>query len=91
MDVPYFVPNVTLLCQRVGEGMAGLAGNGNSGAPVFQITNNPEPADVTLHGILWGNIRNTTNNYFFSVIRPMGIQNPRDLGQLKTCGAVFDC
>lgn len=77
---------VDLLCQygvRESE-----VDEGDSGAPAFQITNDPEPGDVALHGIVWGRFSPT---YFaFSHMRAdMGIQ--KDLGRLSTCGAAFDC
>lgn len=88
IDIPYN-SNVTLLCQASVRGTGLVAGIGDSGAPVFQITNIPEPGDVTLHGILWG--QSSISLYFFSAIRPAGIQNVRDLGSLKTCGPAFPC
>ena len=40
-----------LLCQNV---VNAATGQGNSGAPVFEITNSPQQNDVKLLGILWG-------------------------------------
>lgn len=89
MDMPAAAPGVTLLCQASVRGAGLVVALGDSGAPVFRNTNQPEAGDVTLHGILWG--QSSTRNYFFSAIRGAGVQNIRDLGELKTCGLAFSC
>ncbi len=44
-----------LLCQHIVENLAGgIAAEGDSGAPVFKVTNSPNAGDVALLGILYG-------------------------------------
>ena len=64
--------------------MSARADSGDSGSPVFKITNNPQQYDIQLLGILWGrNIDGTTFVY-----SPMsGIKN--ELGQIQTTPIIF--
>lgn len=72
--------DITLLCQS----RAGYASDsGDSGSPVFRVTNSPSTHDVALVGIHWG------SNGSFSPIG--GIQRAAELGALQTCAAGFSC
>lgn len=72
--------DITLLCQS----RAGYVSNsGDSGSPVFRITNSPSANDVALVGIHWG------GNGAFSPIG--GIQRTSELGAVQTCAAGFSC
>ena len=74
-----------LLCQDVAISGGGLA-NGDSGAPVFRITNSPTYGDVTLYGIAWGS---TGDEIGFS---PMDqIQLSSELGSIRTCALEIGC
>jgi hypothetical protein len=72
---------IVLLCQ---DFVQATVGAGDSGSPVFKITNG---SDVTLYGLLWGG--NSSGTYF--VYSPIGnIQRSDELGSLRTC-AVGSC
>lgn len=72
--------DITLLCQsRAGY----TSDDGDSGAPVFRVTNSPSTNDVALVGIHWG------GNGAFSPIG--GIQRSAELGALQTCASGFSC
>jgi secreted trypsin-like serine protease len=75
--------NITYLCQALVEASAV---NGDSGAPVFRITNSPQTNDVALMGILWGG--NTAGTIF--VYSKMS-QIQGELGTLNTCATGFSC
>lgn len=70
--------NIVQLCQDIVS--AGL-GAGDSGSPVFFITNSPQTYDIELRGILWGgNPEGTQFTY-----SPIGnIQRSDELGELTT-------
>jgi hypothetical protein len=73
-----------LLCQDIAQG---TAGSGDSGSPVFRITNSPSPNDVRLLGVLWG--ANPTAIWY----SPIG-NVYFDLGQADTwnsCDPGFAC
>ena len=79
--------NITQLCQ--GFVNAGVAG-GDSGSPVFRVTNAPASGDVRLYGILWGG--NSAGTLFvFSPIGSVNIQRSTELGPLTTCAPGFSC
>lgn len=74
--------NITQLCQdRASYASAG----GDSGSPVFRITDSPVPNDVRLYGIHWG------SDGVFSAIGPFNIQRATEMGPLTTCAAGFAC
>ena len=74
--------NITQLCQdRASYASAG----GDSGSPVFRITNAPAVNDVRLYGIHWG------SGGVFSAIGPFNIQRVAEMGPLTTCAAGFAC
>ena len=68
-----FGTNITQLCQ--GFVNAGVAG-GDSGSPVFRVTNAPASGDVSLYGILWGG---TSAGTLF-VFSPIGSVNSASNG-----------
>lgn len=70
------------LCQDL---VAASADAGDSGSPVFQVTNT-ETFDVTLKGILWG-MKTDGTAYVYSPIS--NVQN--ELEDLDTCADTFDC
>lgn len=75
----------TQLCQDFVT--AGVAG-GDSGSPVFRITNAPLANDVRLYGILWG----SSGPFFvFSAIGPINIQRATEMGPLNTCAPPIVC
>lgn len=73
-----------LLCQDMVE--AGV-GAGDSGSPVFRVTNDPEDEDVTLHGILWGA---TTDGTSF-VYSPVDNVHKDFEETLSVCAEGFGC
>lgn len=74
---------IVQLCQDFVN--AGVAG-GDSGSPVFEITN-PVRNDVELRGILWGGSGSTT--YVYSPIA--NIQQANELGPIANCAGHFKC
>jgi hypothetical protein len=76
--------NITQLCQDI----ASIPGSpGDSGSPVFRITNSPAANDVRLYGILWGGAGGSV--VFFSGID--NIQRASEMGPLTTCAPGFAC
>jgi hypothetical protein len=71
----------TLLCQ---DRVAANVSEGDSGAPVFRITNSPAQRDVKLYGLVWAK---EGNAFWFSAMYNVQL----DLGQLKTCATGFTC
>ena len=72
-----------LLCQNIASG---AVDPGDSGSPVFKITNSPNQGDVELLGILWGGV----DSFHFSPIGAVYL----DLGMSVTwdaCDPSFDC
>lgn len=77
--------NITQLCQ---DFVNARVGPGDSGSPVFRITNSPAARDVQLYGVLWGG--NTAGTQFaFSAMSNM--QRTAELGALTTCASGFAC
>ncbi len=58
---------------------------GDSGSPVFRITNSPQANDVSLYGIHWG------SGGAFSPIGTNNVQRSTELGPVNTCAAGFSC
>lgn len=84
MDVLNVDENVVMQCQDIGT--APHTGPGDSGAPIFKITNSPKNGDVNLYGIMWG------GNSDHIVYSPMDqIQNWRELGSIRTCALEIGC
>lgn len=85
IDVNVANSNLTLLCQY---GVAGAdVAPGDSGAPVFEVTNDPAVGDVSLHGLLWG--ANSPDSYWFSSFG--NIQSVPELGGLFVCPPALSC
>jgi hypothetical protein len=78
------------LCQDIVK--ARVAG-GDSGSPVFRITNRPRPNDVRLYGVLWGggSISGIGTVFAFSALGTRNIQRSAEMGRLATCAVGFDC
>ncbi|MCI2430886.1 S1 family peptidase [Candidatus Acetothermia bacterium] len=77
--------NIVQLCQ---DFVGASVGSGDSGSPVFRITNSPSANDVQLYGILWGG--NSAGTSF--VYSPMAnVQRSDELGALTTCASGFSC
>lgn len=77
------IPNrtITLLCQ---DKVTAVVDLGDSGSPVFRITNSPSPGDVILYGILWGKSP-SDGSFWFS--RNAFVQRSDELGTLQTCAS----
>ncbi len=82
IDVAVGGTNITLLCQ---DRVAANAAGGDSGAPVFRITNSPAVLDVKLYGVLWG--IPDAGRFWFSAMYNVQIE----LGQINTCASGFTC
>lgn len=77
--------NIVQLCQ---DHVNASVGAGDSGSPVFSITDNPAIDDVKLKGILWGgNSAGTT--FVYSPIA--NIERIDELGSITNCAPGFGC
>ena len=87
---PPAVSEVKLLCQ--GEA-SGLAKSGDSGSPVFRVTNSPSQSDVELLGLVQGNAGNT--EFYFSKAKHIFGELQRDpdnpTDTWDTCAPSFNC
>ncbi len=84
MDVVNVDQNVVMQCQDIGT--APHTGKGDSGSPIFKITNSPKSGDVSLYGIMWGG---NTDQIVYS---PMDqVQHWRELGSIRTCALEIGC
>jgi len=79
--------DITQLCQDL---VTAGVGPGDSGSPVFRVTNSPAAGDVRLYGILWGG-NSTGTQFVFSAIGSSNIQRSTELGSLTTCAPGFPC
>jgi len=75
--------NITLLCQNSTDLRSA---GGDSGSPIFNVTELPEFNDVTLRGILWGGAEDGSFSVFSSIFR---VQT--EIGTTKLCGPAFNC
>ena len=75
---------ITFICQY--RATASVQG-GDSGSPVFRITNSPSSGDVDLVGI--AHSRDANGTAWFSVMGTMTYSN--ELGSLTDCSPVFTC
>ncbi len=73
-------PNETLICQ---DRVTARSVAGDSGSPVFKVTNSPNPNDVKLYGILWS----TGPPFLFSRIGQVE-SAATELGPLTVFGSV---
>jgi len=71
------------LCQ---DFVAAAVGGGDSGSPVFAITNSPSANDVQLRGILWGSGGGT---FAYSPIS--NLERADELGPVDSCAPGFTC
>ncbi|MCA2211308.1 hypothetical protein [Jidongwangia harbinensis] len=78
--------DIYLFCQQTAS--YNSAG-GDSGSPVFRVTNSPATNDVTAVGVNWGNFVNGAGvtNGIFSGFGPV----EREIGALNICAAGFAC
>lgn len=77
--------NIAQLCQDV---VSATVGAGDSGSPVFSITNSHQQDDVELRGILWGG--DTAGTMF--VYSPIAnVQRTDELGPIDSCAPGFGC
>lgn len=79
-----------LLCQG---GVSGLAESGDSGSPVFRVTNSPSQNDVELLGLIQGNAGSQA--FYFSKAKHIFFELQRDPDNLTdtwdTCASSFNC
>lgn len=82
--------NITQLCQ---DWVQANVAAGDSGSPVFRITNRPATNDVRLYGILWGGgtISGYGTVFVFSALGSRNLQKSSEMGTLTTCAAGFSC
>ena len=82
--------DITLLCQ---DWVKANVNRGDSGSPVFRITNSPAPGDVRLYGVLWGGGRvpGFGTVFAFSSLGTSNLQRSAEMGTLTTCAAAFSC
>ena len=82
--------NIVQLCQDI---VKANVNSGDSGSPVFRITNRPKLNDVRLYGVLWGGgrISGIGTVFAFSALGPKNMQRSAELGTLATCAQGFDC
>jgi len=80
-DVRPIGSRVVRLCQDIVSASQQIVGGGDSGSPVFKITDDQNTPDieVTLYGVLWGGSSDGTT-FVYSPITNV----EKDLGQLKT-------
>lgn len=75
--------DIQMLCQYI----AGYSSNpGDSGAPVFRLTNSPSTNDVDLSGINWGGPEDGSSGVFSKI---SWIES--EVGSLDTCYSGFSC
>lgn len=77
-----------LLCQAV---VGAFSESGDSGSPVFRITNSPSTNDVTLYGILWGGqVVGGERQFMYSpYYRNLEVNDFRAI--IKACHTNFNC
>ena len=78
----------TKIVQRCQDMVSAGVGPGDSGSPVFSITNSPSQNDVQLRGILWGGNQDGTT-FVYSPIA--NIQRTDELGPITNCAPTFSC
>jgi len=74
--------NITQLCQ---DSASYASAGGDSGSPVFRITNSPAANDVSLYGIHWG------SGGVFSAVGSFNIQRASEMGPINACAPGFAC
>ena len=77
--------DVMMICQTKATAQ-GTGGNGDSGAPVFKITDSPDDGDVNLYGIVWGG---SSTDILYSSVQQ--IQHSSELGTLRSCDSSLTC
>jgi len=82
--------DITLLCQ---DWVKANVNRGDSGSPVFRVTNRPASGDVRLYGVVWGggHVPDFGTVFAFSSLSASNLQRPAEMGKLTTCAAVFGC
>jgi hypothetical protein len=82
LNINVFGTNITQLCQDIASY---ASAGGDSGSPVFRITNSPAANDVSLYGIHWG------SGGVFSAVGSFNIQRASKMGPINACAAGFAC
>lgn len=78
--------DITILCTHLVDGAE--ADPGDSGSPVFRVTNSPNRYDVSLIGILWGESADPAQ----TIMAFSGYGNiEREIGDLSVCAGGFSC
>jgi len=78
--------DITILCTHLVDGAE--ADPGDSGSPVFRVTNSPNSYDVSLIGILWGESADPAQ----TIMAFSGYGNiEREIGDLSVCAGGFSC
>jgi hypothetical protein len=82
--------DITLLCQ---DWVKAEVNRGDSGSPVFRITNSPASGDVRLYGVVWGggSVPHFGTVFVFSSLGASNLQRSDEMGNLTTCASGFDC
>ena len=75
--------NIVQLCQ---DFVKAKVNSGDSGSPVFKITNSPATNDAVLYGILWGG---GAGSFVYSPM--VNVQRNDELGALANCASGFSC
>ena len=76
-----------MLCQG-GSTLEGGPAQGDSGSPIFKITDSPNPHDVRLYGIVWGGSAEDDEVVFSPL---PSIENSNELGAIRTCALEIGC
>ena len=78
--------NVVLECQDVATAVD--LDRGDSGAPVFRITNSPQNGDVSLYGMMWGGDAEYDEIVYSPIYQ---IEASTELGSIRTCALEIGC
>ncbi len=76
--------NQMYFCNHRVSGPDPMAQPGDSGSPVFRVTNQPAKDDARLLGVLWGA---STGSFVFSPLGAIEL----DMGAISVCAPGFDC
>lgn len=71
-------------CNHRVSGPDPMSGPGDSGSPVFRVTDHPAKGDARLLGVLWGS---SPGSFVFSPLGAIEL----DMGAISVCAAGFNC